>query len=84
MAAATAAAGVAALLWRHRRVAVFFQQLAQVVDAGQGIIEGDFNVGSTGWGVDAADAGYGAQQVQDAGYVGGIQGGSKLERMMHL
>ena len=84
MAAATAAAGVAALLWRYRWIAMFFQQLAHLVDAGQGIVEGDFNVGSAGWSVYAADAWDGAQQVKHAGDVGGVQGGSKLERMMHL
>ncbi|KQV59702.1 hypothetical protein ASE26_07235 [Duganella sp. Root198D2] len=84
MTAATAAASLAALLRRHRWVAVFFQQFAQLVDAGQGVIEGDFNVRSTGWGVYAADAGRGAQQVKYAGHVGGVQDGSKLERMMHL
>jgi hypothetical protein len=84
MAAAAAAAGVAALLRRHRRIAMFFQQLAQVVDAGQGVVEGDFNVGGAGWGVYAADAGHGAQQVKYAGDVGSVQGGSKLERVMHL
>jgi hypothetical protein len=84
MAAATAAAGVAALLRRDRWVAVLFQQLAQLGDAGQGVVEGDFNVGSAGWGVYATDAGDGAQQVKHAGDVGGVQGGSKLERMMHL
>jgi len=82
MAAATAAAGVAAL--RHGWVTMFFQQLAHVMDAGQGVVESDFDMGGPGGGVHAADAGHGAQQVKHAGHVGGIQDGSQLERMMHL
>jgi hypothetical protein len=84
MAAATAAAGVAALLWRHRRVTMFFQQLAHLMDTGQGVVEGDFDVGRAGRGVYAADAGNGTQQVKHAGDVGCVQGGSQLERVMHL
>ncbi len=76
MSAAAAAAGVAALLWRYGRVAMFFQQLAHLVDAGEGVVESHFNVGSAGWRVHAADARDGAQQVKHAGDVGCVQGGS--------
>ena len=73
---------VGALLRRRGWVAVFFQQLAHLLDAGEGIVEGNFHVRCAGRRVHAADAGHGAQQLKHAGHVGGIQGGSKLERMM--
>jgi hypothetical protein len=82
MAAAAAAAGVAAL--NERRVAMFFEQLPKVVDAGCGVVESDFDVGSTGRGVDALHTGNGAQQFKYAGDVGGVQGGSQLESVMHV
>ena len=63
---------------------MFFQQFAELGDAGQGVVEGDFNVRRAGWSVYAADAWDGAQQVKHAGDVGGVQSGSKLERMVHL
>lgn len=58
------------------RVAVFFQYFAQVMDAGEGIVEGDFDMGATGRGVHAANAWHGAQQVKHTGDVGGVQHGS--------
>jgi hypothetical protein len=81
MAAAAAAAGLAALygLW----VAVIFEQPSQVLDAGYGAVERDFDVGAAGRGVDALNAGNGAQQFKYAGDVGGVQGGSQLESVMH-